>query len=292
MSQTYEELLAEYKGRVGAPKDPEEIAARRHAYYLKRKAEGTIKKPDPEKVREYQRERYKQKKAEAEAAGVSVSEYLKLKPKKYDPKKRVEYYQKWKAEGKTQKYYKEKMAKDPLFNRKEHIKRKAANVNWQTVKGSRENFQYWSNVVKFIRESVDMPHQELVQKLSDDWWICRRYNKPKSVEGKTVYRPRVTNKVLSEEEIKELDNFALSQGLSSQHELIRTTVSYFGELKDIDSREENKEVDIYTAQEVDKDYSEEEKLHTVIQDLRQKNTKGQRLYATRERERERSGNDI
>lgn len=281
MTQTYEELLADYERRKSTPKDPEEEKRKRHEYYLKRKAEGKIKPTSKEKQAEYSKKYYEKKKAELKAQGLST--YHMGKPKEYNSEKRAEYYQKRKAEGKTQKYYREKKAADPLFNQKEHIKRKARDINWQTVKGSRENFSYWATIIELIRES-DLPIQELAQKLSNDWWVNRRYNKPKSKEGKTIYRPRITNTVLTNEQIEQLDNFALSQGLTSQHELIRSTVSYFGELKDIDSREEDKEVDVYTVQEVGKDYSEDQKLHTV--QAYSGNREHGELIAQRERERE------
>lgn len=251
--------------------DIEELKKRHHEYYLKRKAEGKIKPASKEKQAEYSKRYYEKKKAELKADGLST--YFMGKPQKYDPEKNAEYYQRYKSEGKTQKYYQEKKAADPLFNQKEHIKRKSRNINWLTVKGSKANLNYWANIIELIRAS-DLPLQELAQKLSDDWWINRRCHKEKDPATKTVYRPRLTTTVLTEAQIRELNLFALSQGLTSQHRLIRSTVSYFGELKDIDSREDDKEVDVYTAQKIGEDYSEDKKLHTVPE---WSNVKGQKL---------------
>lgn len=278
--ESYEELVESWKGdnMSGKSLSEEEIKQRRHEYYLKRKAEGKIPKQkyDPEAAHR----RYLKKKAELKAQGLSTYHMGKGQAG-YNPEKRAEYYQKWKAEGKTQKYYQEAKAKDPLFNQKAHIRRKKANIQWQTVKGERATLYYWTVVIEMIRES-DLPVEELAQKLVKDWRICKNQHTKKDEKFKTIYRPRITSSALTEKEIEELDNYALSQGLTSQHELIKSTVSYFGDLLDIDSREENKEVDIYTKQERDKDYSEDEKLHTVSKDYRC----NYKLLAKRERERE------
>lgn len=200
---------------------------------------------------------YEKKKAEAEALGIPITKYLNRKPRSYDPEQRKAQYLKQKAEGKIKNYYKEAKAKDPLYNQKAHIRRKTRNINWQTVKGDRANHFNWVTIIEHIRES-DLPTDELAREISKDWRILRHTANRRSEASKTIYRPRITNRVLTDEQIEELDNYAIKSGLTSQHEVVKSTVSYYGELKDIDSREEEKEVDVYTVQEKGKDYSKDD----------------------------------
>ena len=70
--ESYEELVENWGGNnmSGKPLSEEEIKQRRHEYYLKRKAEGKIKKQkyNPEVARRY----YLKKKAELKAQGLST----------------------------------------------------------------------------------------------------------------------------------------------------------------------------------------------------------------------------
>lgn len=201
---------------------------------------------------------YEKKKLEAEELGVPITEYLGRKKKPYDPEKRRAQYLKQKAEGTLKNYYKEAKAKDPLYNQKKHIQRKSRDIQWQTVKGDRANFSNWVTVVKHIREST-LSTEDLATELNRNWRILRHTPNRRSDESKTIYRPRITNTVLDAKQLQELDNYAVTAGLTSQHEVIRSTVSYYGDLKDIESREETKQVDVYTVQKKGKDYSRDDK---------------------------------
>lgn len=224
-----------------------------HETYLRRKAAGLIKKPDPEKVKEAQRRHYEKKKAQLKAEGKSTYNPETAK-KYYNPETQHKIYERRKQLGKPQAYYKQRMEEDPLFNRKVHIRRKSDDPEWLTRRAERGNVLEWIKIITMIRES-DLPTVELAEKIAAEkraWKICNNNQTHKETD-KSVYRPRIRNTVLTEKQIEQLEDFTLAQGLTSEMELIKTSVFYDGEMRGIDDRQEEKQVDIYTAQSRDLD---------------------------------------
>ena len=160
-----------------------------------------------------------------------------------------EYYLKRKEQGLAQKQYQDKIKEDPLFNRKQHIKRKKADEMWLTKRADRNNVLEWIKIITMIRES-DLPTEELAEKIAQDKraWKISNNSQTRKETDKTVYRPRIRNTVLTEKQIDELKDFTLAQGLTSDMEMIKTTVEYDGEMRGIEDKREEKQVDIYTAQ--------------------------------------------
>ena len=163
----------------------------------------------------------------------------------YNPEKRRQQYLRDKAKGKPQKYYQDKIAKDPMYNRKAHIRRMAKNEQWQTERGRKNNQNDWLKLVEYIKES-DKEAEALAKELAEAWTLYRHTTKTKS--NKKVYRPRMTNRVLTEQEIRELNDEALSLGLSTETEVVKSSVKYQGEMGRIDDKRDEKRVDIYTMQ--------------------------------------------
>lgn len=245
--------------------------AKAHEAYLRRKAAGLIKKPDPKKQAEASKRYYEKKKAALKAQGLSTYYMNGGKPKKPSRTKEEarEYYLQRKEQGLPQKYYQDKMSEDPLFNRKAHIKRKRADSEWLTKRGDRGNVLEWAKMITRIRES-NLPTNELAEEIASEkrLYICNNNHTHKETE-KTVYRPRIRNTVLTDKQIEELKDFTLAQGLTSDMELIQTTVEYDGEMKGIDDRREEKKVDIYTAQSKYLDKGDERKIY-IIKDKRER----------------------
>lgn len=222
---------------------------RAHETYLRRKAEGRIPKPDPQKQKEAQKRYYEKKKAALKAQGLSTYHMNKNRKPTRTKEEAHEYYLKRKERGVAQKQYQNKIKEDPLFNRKQHIKRKKADEMWLTKRADRNNVLEWIKIITMIRES-DLPTEELAEKIAQDkraWKISNNRQTRKETD-KTVYRPRIRNTVLTEKQIQELEDFTLAQGLSSEMEMIKTTVEYDGEMRGIEDKQEEKRVDIYTAQ--------------------------------------------
>lgn len=166
----------------------------------------------------------------------------------YSSEKRHAQYERDKAAGKTQEAYKKKMEEDPLFNRKVYIKRKAEQEDYNVERGRHNKVVMWQKIIEYIRES-ELASDELAIELNEKYHIGYSSTyKPFNTTEKRVYRPRVRNTTLTDEEIQELANSALASNLTCEQEVIKTVVSYVGEMLNIEDKREEKEVDIYTAQ--------------------------------------------
>lgn len=183
------------------------------------------------------------------------SKILNQSKSQYDPQKRREIYERAKAAGKPQAYYKKKMEEDPMFNRKAHIRRKAADPEWQTKRGRKNNKNEWEKIIAYIREST-LSEEDLATALSEKWTLFRRtpLDAPARLKtSKTVYRPRIINRLLTDEEIRELNDTALSKGLATEVTVLKTSVKYAGEMGRIDDLRDENLVDIYTLQGEDEE---------------------------------------
>lgn len=166
----------------------------------------------------------------------------------YSPEKRHVQYEQDRAAGKTQEVYKKKMEEDPLFNRKVYIKRKAEREDYNVERGRHNKVIMWQRIVEYIRES-ELASDELAIELNEKYHIGYSSSyKPFKTTEKRVYRPRIRNTTLTDEEIQGLVNSALASNLTCEQEVIKTVVSYVGEMLNIEDKREEKEVDIYTAQ--------------------------------------------
>lgn len=242
-----------------------------HEKYLQRKAAGKIKPASKEKQKEYSKRWYARMKAQCEAEGRPMP--WVEKPREYDPEKRKEMYERQKESGELidsetgkTKYYAEEMKKDPLYNRKRHIRNKAKDLHWEDGKNERYNYSLWLKLVLLIKESDDAP-EELAETLARDYNLSRR-SRGEHDYNRTIYRPRIRNSVLTQEQIEEITGFTLKHGLTPETEVIKTSVIYAGEMEHIDDKREEKQVDIYTSQnkylgneETGGGYLKEKKLH-------------------------------
>lgn len=183
------------------------------------------------------------------------SKILNQPKSQYDPQKRRKIYERAKAAGKPQAYYKKRMEEDPMFNRKAHIKRKAADPEWQTKRGRKNNKNEWKKIIAYIREA-NLSEEDLANALSEKWTLFRRTSSDAPARlktSKTVYRPRIINRLLTDEEIRELNDAALSKGLATEVTVLKTSVKYAGEMGRIDDLRDENLVDIYTLQGEDEE---------------------------------------
>jgi len=144
-------------------------------------------------------------------------------------------------------YYREKIAEDPLFNRKNHIRRKSADLNWQTDRGDRQNLALWNKIIAYVQSS-DKTVEDLTNELNLKYRLFYRSHEHKNTQ-RDVYRPRIQQSRLTDEQKKELAEYTMSAGLTSEAEITKTSVIYKDRCVGIDHKPQQKRVDVYTGHE-------------------------------------------
>ena len=154
-------------------------------------------------------------------------------------RKRREYYAKTKYSLKR--YYKMK-AENPNYNREVYAHKLATKPNYNKIRGRKnldnEQNKWWNWVLKYIKENILVPDEEVIDKLHNQWNLTKRVPRPAlplSVLTPT-YKPRFYTKELSEKEIAEFKQSIREKApnLNVEYEYYTTTMSYDGEIVKID----------------------------------------------------------
>lgn len=144
-------------------------------------------------------------------------------------------------------YYRKKIAEDPLFNRKRHIRRKSADLNWQTDRSDRQNITLWNKIVAYVQSS-DKTVEDLAEELNLKYRLYYRSHEHKKSQ-RDVYRPRIQQSKLTDEQKKDLAEYTMSAGLTNEAEITKTSVLYKDLCVGIDHKPRQKRVDVYTGHE-------------------------------------------
>lgn len=166
-------------------------------------------------------------------------------------------------------YYK-KVEQDPLFNRKEYVKKRLL-PDWEAKRVLRNRELEWKKVINLCRTIKD--DSFLLEELQKTWRLNRRMTirtaeepttlspklkqtlvkreaeifKPK-LHNQKRYLPRIKNSRLTPEQVRELTGVVVSQGLDVEYDLVQTVVEYMGDLLDLQDKRQEKKVELYTKQ--------------------------------------------